>query len=291
MGHYVIINAKKKPALIEPGDATIHQTHYAGHAVDLIHSICDSDPIAEIHVYGGDGSVFEAVNAIMTSGHASTASIVIHPFGTGNDFARNFKSVEEGKDLTIDLIRFNDHYAANEVNLGFDCDVVALSHKIKKIPLCKGGFAYMISAILTLFRKMGRDFEISFTDIDGSMTTMQSNLLLCLISNGAFYGGGFHCAPRASLTDGYLELILVKKISRLSFLKFFLGYRKGEHILPDGTIPPKYAKILKYHRVTSVKIKNAGRVCADGELFDCEDLCINVVKGAFRISVISRAAK
>ena len=289
MNKYVIINAKKSPKLITVSDAPVYKTEYAGQAIEIIKDICQKDPDAEIHIYGGDGSVFEAVNAVMLSEHAKTCAVVIHPFGTGNDFARNFKDPDSTVHETIDLIKFEDKFAANEINLGFDCDVVVMTQKVKKFPLFKGSVAYMISVILTLFKKMGRDFEIAITDIDGNKTTIHQKLLLCLIANGGFYGGGFHCAPRASLTDGYLEMLTVKKISRIQFLKFFLGYRKGKHILPDGTIPQKYAKILTYSRVKEVEIQNAGDICADGEVFTYDTLKICVEKEAIRISVAQRA--
>lgn len=289
MNKYVIINAKKSPKQISISDAPIYKTEYAGQAIEVIKDLCQKDPNAEIHVYGGDGSVFEAVNAVMLSGQAKTCAVVIHPFGTGNDFARNFKDPDSTVHETIDLIRFDDKFAANEINLGFDCDVVTTTQRVKKFPLFKGSIAYMISVILTLFKKMGRDFDLTVTDIDGNTTTMQKKLLLCLVANGGFYGGGFHCAPRASLTDGYLEMLTVNKISRLSFLRFFLGYRKGKHILPNGTIPKKYAKILTYNRVKEVEIKNAGNICADGEVFTYDTLKINVEKQAIRISVASHA--
>ncbi|MBQ7364973.1 MAG: hypothetical protein IJW46_05195 [Clostridia bacterium] len=285
MSRYVIINSKKAPKQINIPNAPVQQTEYAGHALTMIQDICAKDSSAEIHIYGGDGSIFEAVNAVMASGHAQTATVVIHPFGTGNDFARNFKDCSNAKNLTIDLIKFNTQYAANEINLGFDCDVVANTQRVKKCKLFKGSFAYMIAILMTLFKKMGRDFDITVTDINGNTSTLQSKLLLCLIANGGFYGGGFHCAPRASLTDGYLEMLTVKKISRLKFLFFFLGFRKGKHIRPDGTIPAKYAKILTYQRVKNVTIRNAGDVCADGELFQFDTLTVSIEENAFRISV------
>lgn len=289
MNRYVIINSKKSPKTITVSDAPVYKTEYAGHALALIRDICQKDPDAEIHIYGGDGSVFEAVNAVMASGNSDRTSLVVHPFGTGNDFARNFSETEQKKPATIDLIKFNEQYAANEINIGFDCDVVAMTRKVKKLPLLKGGLAYMIAALLTLFKKMGKDFDLSYTDIDGSTGILQGNLLLCLIANGGFYGGGFHCAPCASLNDGYLEFITVDKISRLRFLSILLKFRQGKHLSPDGTVPEKYRDILHYRRVKSVSFHNIGSFCADGEIFACDELTVSIKENAFRISVDKKA--
>ncbi len=285
MSRYIVINAKKTPKVNDVPDAPIYHTHHAGEAIEIIRDICQNDPYAEIHVYGGDGSVFESVNAVMASNCPETVALVIHPFGTGNDFARNFPDADHAHNIPIDLIRFNEHYAANEINIGFDCDVVATTQKVKKIPFLKGSLAYMIGVILTLFKKMGRDFDITYIDADGKEGTLQSKLLLCLLANGGFYGGGFHCAPLASLNDGLLEMITVNKISRIKFLLFFLKYRKGIHISPDGTVPEKFRNILTYRRVRSCTFKAVGNICADGELFTYNDLAVSVENNAFRISL------
>ena len=289
MSRYVIINGKKAPKHIDVPDASVIQTEYAGHAPEIIRELCAKDSTTEIHVYGGDGSVFEAVNAVMSIGEPQNVSLIIHPLGTGNDFVRNFPESEKTQNITIDLIKFGNQYAANEINLGFDCDVVVATQKVKKLPFLKGSLAYLVGIFATLLKKMGRDFDITYTDIDGKTSTIQDKLLLCLFANGGYYGGGFNCAPLASLNDGYLEMITVSKMSRLKFLTFFLGYRKGKHLNPDGTIPKRYQKILKYTRVRSAELHNVGPVCADGEIFTYDTLSVSVKENAFRISIADKA--
>jgi len=255
----------------------------------MIRDICASDPSAEIHVYGGDGSVFESINALMTAGCSENTVMYIHPFGTGNDFARNFSKNERGQIHTIDLIRFNEKYAANEINIGFDCDVVCLTQKVKKCKLFKGSAAYMVSVFLSLLKPMGKRMFLTVTDENGNIEEISSNLLLCLVANGGYYGGGFHCAPRAELDDGLLEFLTVKKISRFKFLTFFLGYRKGKHIQTDGTLHHKYARFLDYRRVKSVVFHNIGNICADGEIFSFNNLVLSVQEKAVRVCVMPQA--
>ena len=164
MNRYVIINAPKTPSVIDVKDAKIFKTEYAGHAIDMIRDICASDPSAEIHVYGGDGSVFESINAVMTAGCANETVMYIHPFGTGNDFVRNFFQDQYGQPQTIDLVRFNEKYAANEINVGFDCDVVCMTQKVKKMKIFKGSAAYMVSILLSLLKPMGKQISLLVTD-------------------------------------------------------------------------------------------------------------------------------
>ena len=81
----------------------------------------------------------------------------------------------------------------------------------------------------------------------------------------------------------------MKKISRIKFLTFFLGFKKGKHIQSDGTLHHKYAKFLTYKRVKSVEFRNIGNVCADGEIFSFDNLSITVQEKAMRVCVMPRA--
>ncbi len=283
MSTYVVVNSKKTPRNIIPSENT-YQTKKPKEAIDIIKNICISDKNAEIHIYGGDGSIFEAANAIMLSGAAETATLTVHPFGTGNDFSRSFKN-KPTEPKKIDLLKFGEFYSANEVNIGFDCDVVVRTQSVKKLPLLKGSIAYMVGVFITLFRKMGKHFDITVTKEDGSTEVINRKLLLCLCANGGYYGGGFNCAPLALLDDGLIEFLCVEKISRLKFLSFFLGYRKGKHLAPDGTVVKKYSKFLTYMRAKKVSFKNVGKLCADGEIFDFSSLDITLANKALTVSV------
>lgn len=289
MNRYVIINAPKTPSVIDVQDAKIFKTEYAGHAIEMIREICASDPWAEIHVYGGDGSVFESVNAVMSAGCSEKTVVYVHPFGTGNDFVRNFSEAQYNQPYVIDLIQFNEKYAANEINVGFDCDVVCMTQKVKKLKIFKGSAAYMVSILLSLLKPMGKRISLTVTDENGKKEEIDSKLLLCLVANGGYYGGGFNCAPRAKLDDGLFEFLTVKKISRIKFLKFFLGFKKGKHIQSDGTIHHKYAKFLTYKRVKSVEFHNIRNICADGEIFSFDKLTLSVQEKAIRICVMPQA--
>ena len=55
-------------------------------ATEFIKNSCIEDPDTCFTVYGGDGTVFKAVNALMESGNNKRASLKIVPVGSGNDF-------------------------------------------------------------------------------------------------------------------------------------------------------------------------------------------------------------
>ena len=68
----------------------------------------------------------------------------------------------------------------------------------------------MVSTIVNVIRGIGEHYtvEINGERIDGEQT------MICVCS-GRFYGGGFHPVPEADPADGVLEVLIVKKVSRL----------------------------------------------------------------------------
>ena len=279
---YTVWNSAKKAPSEIMQRAEFYKSRAKGAALDIISSICKKDPQAHIEVYGGDGSVYEACNAVMSSGKSDSVLLTIVPSGTGNDFIKNFNKKAPSK-RKIDLIRFNDKYSANVLNLGFDCDVVIATDKIKKIPIFKGSISYIIGVITTFLKPMGKDFEFEYITEDDKRCTCKGNLLLCLIGNGKYYGGGFKCAPLAKLDDGLLELIYVKNVDRLTFIKFIPGFKSGKHVTKDGKVNPKYENWLTYKRIKSITFKNAGLVCADGEIMTEGDMEVTVVPSAVNL--------
>ena len=281
MKEFTIINSAKKTPL-EIDEKDFYRSKSAGDATSKIEEVCRENPDTHVTIYGGDGSVYEAVNAIMNSDSHDSAELTIIPFGTGNDFVKSLPS-ESGVHKKIDLIKFNDKYSANIINIGFDCDVVRVTEKLKKLRLVRGSIAYAIGVVAAVFNKLGKKLDIEFTLEDGSSEHESGEHLLCVIANGRYYGGGFCCAPNAEIDDGILEVIIVRKISRLRFAKFIGGYKKGLHILPDGSINPKYKSILIYKRCRALKISNIMQLCADGEIINCKDADISVASKAINI--------
>ena len=98
----------------------------------------------QVIVAGGDGSVHEAVNGILTSGEPAALGVI--PIGTGNDFAKACAMAPHWEDAAvlladrirsdtpvhaIDVGRMNDRYFANGVGIGFDAKVNAIARSLK----------------------------------------------------------------------------------------------------------------------------------------------------------------
>ena len=80
------------------------------------------------------------------------------------------------------------------------------------------------------------------------------------------------------MTDGVLELMLVKKTGRLSFLRLIGKYKNGTLVDKDTcrVTLPKYKDLVTYLKVKSVRISGIKQYCADGEIIaDTKvDVCV-----------------
>lgn len=124
-------------------DAEIYLTAGIGDATEYIKRRVAAEPDETFRFYacGGDGTLGEAVCGVMSLENHERVSLGLIPSGTGNDFVRNFEGGAQFFDIDaqlsateqpIDLIRCNDRYAINMVNIGFDCEVVVKTVSLKK---------------------------------------------------------------------------------------------------------------------------------------------------------------
>lgn len=255
---------------------TVYETQHAGDAAEYTHKVCmkakASGERPHIHIWGGDGSICECVNGIISADAGDIATLTAHPCGTGNDFVRFFGDDEKNKTQTVDVMRigFPEEgtvcHGINMINIGFDCSVVIKTAEMKKWPWAKGSLAYILGVLGVIFKPLGREMKVTWEDENGETHTKEGSFLLCAIANASYCGGGFRAAPCASLSDGLLDVLLVNVISRLDFVRIVGVYHDGTHILPDGTPNPKYADIISYIKCRKITIEGMEAICIDGEV-------------------------
>lgn len=235
-----------------------------------------------IYVWGGDGTVGEAVSGIMDANAADHAILTACPAGTGNDFVRLFADTPADTELRIDLLQTEDRYVLNMVNIGFDCAVADRMNAWKKKPFISGSLAYICGVAEVLFKPLGTPMTVSYTDENGVSHTEENKLLLCAIANGQYCGGGFRGAPTASPEDGICELLIVDTIPRTRFLSLVGLYRAGTHVDADGTPVDKIADVLRYVRCREVTVSGMKLVCRDGEISENDTLTVKVLPRVLR---------
>lgn len=221
---------------------------------------------------GGDG----LVNLCLQFIAQKDITLGVIPAGTGNDFARavgiNGKSTKQIFDLfttqqptKLDLGKITSssgvRWYVQVLSTGFDAVVNSLANKIS---WPRGKSKYTIATILIISRFKPISYEIA---IDGKK--MDQKAMLLSIGNGESYGGGMRICPGASNTDGLLDVLLVRPVSRIVLLTIFPKVFKGNHI-PHPKIDTYKAKVIKI---------SADTACyADGERVS--DLPIEVINVA-----------
>ena len=274
--------AKKIKDQLDGGNY-VYMSESADDASEFIIKSCKENPDTRFTVYGGDGTVYRAVNALMKSGCNDTAQLKIVPVGSGNDFVRSFEGTKG--EVSVDVMEFNgNRYGINVINMGFDCEVVRRAVNIKKSPLVSGKMAYIFGVVGELVHKKAMDTTITLTYADGTSEIIEDQTLLIAVANAKWYGGGFHLAPTARMDDGLLNVIIVKSVNTATFINLVGDYKKGDHIdLEKDEIKDKFKNFVYYRKCVGIKVEGCPSVCADGELFDDNVVDIKVVPKAINL--------
>ena len=97
--------------------------------------------------------------------------------------------------------------------------------------------------------------------VDDGRQSLLSKLTMGVVANGMYLGGGFQEAPQASVTDGLLDITILKNSGSLKMLDEFVNM-KGD---ADNT---QEKNTIFYMQVKKVSIKSKERdiaVTIDGE--------------------------
>ena len=267
-------------------DGEVYITKCAGDAeAYLITRLSDGDGEEyRIYAYGGDGTLNEVTSGIMRAGAGGRVVLTPVPTGSGNDFARMTADLCDA--VFCDVIKYNDKYAINEINTGFDTGVVVRSNSLKKLPLVSGTASYILGVVAELISKKATELRLTLRLSDGSDEVFEGKYLLCLLSNGAWYGGGFKAAPTADISDGVLDFYLASDMGRARFLGLVGKYRAGEHIdMAAKTVIREAEDVLIYRRCTSLLLEGVRRFSADGEVMENDGvITAEVIPSALRVA-------
>ena len=265
-------------------------TQYQGDCKRFVKEECLKDPDVHFIVYGGDGTLNEAISGIMEAGTGHISKITVMPYGSGNDTIKTIETLSDNnkvKEMNLDVIKYNDKFSINMLNIGFDCNVVSSASKFKKKLKIAGKLSYLLGVATEFFKPFGENFTIEATCENDEKFTYNGSCLLCAVCNGEWCGGSFHNSPPSDMTDGIMEMILVKKIGRLSFIKLISKYKNGTLIDPKTfrATADKYVDKVVYLRLKELKISGMKQLCADGEVENCQKATISVLPGAIQYKI------
>ena len=232
-----------------------------GHCRELANQAARTGEEYRIYACGGDGTLNEVASGVV--GYPNVAISVLTG-GSGNDFVRLFSEPEAFKDLErlmdceeaeFDVIRCNDDYSINICSVGLDARIGTDVSNYKRLPLLTGFRAYAVSALVNTIRGVAEHYIVEV----GGEVFDEKHTLVCAC-NGRYYGGGFLPVPDADPADGLMDVLVVRKVSRLQVLAVIGKYKAGKYKdIPD---------LIRHFRTDQLKITcdKPTSVNLDGEL-------------------------
>jgi len=233
----------------------------------------------ELRIYacGGDGTLNEVVQG--TAGHDNVA-VTVFSGGSGNDFAKMFDDPKaffdlerllDAEEVTFDLIRCNEDFALNICSVGLDARIGTDVSHYKRLPLLSGFRAYAASTVVNVMKGIAEHYVV---EIGGKRINARQTMIC--VCNGRFYGGGFNPVPEADPTDGKLDVLLVKAVSRLQVPAVIGKYKSGRYReLPE---------LVKHYRTDAIKIicDKPTPINLDGELRTAQVVDMSIAKEKLR---------
>lgn len=274
-----LINAKHKSA----GFAYEIMATNAEAAYPGLQQKIATEGITDVVVCGGDGTVNQIVMATKNAG----INIGIVPMGSGNGLALAAKipvkaanaidNLFTGKVMATDGFMINNRFSCMLCGLGFDAEV---AHDFAR--QSKRGLVTYAKQTISHFRN-AKTYPFRLT-IDNELISV--NAFFISVANSNQFGNNVTIAPRASIADGLIDIVVVKKMNKLRLLQqvalqIFMG--KVGH--PANAKKIEEEKVL-YFQTAALRIENpAGALLhIDGDPAETAPVFdIKVLPGAFNL--------
>ena len=248
---------------------------------------------------GGDGTINEIANGILTSG--TDCELGIFPSGTGGDFRRTLnipserreaaRALREGTTRAIDVgkIAYEDHngetasrYFLNVSSFGLAASIIGRvkgSTSLDWLPVdsVRGRASFALS---TLQEVVGLGTTNVRVKIDDDEERPLTTVNFC-VANARYFGGGMMIAPEAKIADGFLDVINIGDIKTAKILLRAYTLYRGTH-LALTEVKDRRAKRIEarpFHDGEEVHIE------VDGELLGRLPAVYEVVPEALKVRV------
>lgn len=206
--------------------------------------------ITDIAICGGDGSVNQVVDSLAHT----NINFGIIPMGSGNGLAlsagipRNSrKAIDilfDGTPRYIDGFRVNKQFACMLCGLGFDAGVAHEFAKQSKRGL--GRYASLTT------KRFFTAKPFSFF-VEANSISFSAEAFFISIANSNQFGNNFTIAPKALLSDGLLDVVIVKKIAKpLLLFTVMRQVLSGQLTKMESTLRSP----VIYFQTTELHIKN-----------------------------------
>ena len=258
-------------------DYEIRVSTAPGECTRIAREAAQTGKALRIYACGGDGTLNEVVCGV--AGY-DNAAVTVYSGGSGNDFAKLFDDPKaffdlnrlmDADEVTFDLIRCNDDYSLNICSVGLDARIANDVANYKRLPLLHGFRAYAASAVVNVVRGISEHYVV---EVNGE--TIDDEFTFVCACNGRYYGGGFNPIPEADPTDGKLDILLVKKVTRSQVPGLIGKYKDGRY--------KEISHVARYVQADSIRVHcdKPVPVNLDGEMRMAQDVTLRIAEENIR---------
>lgn len=207
-----------------------------------------------VYILGGDGSISEVCNALMKFEKRPAFGCI--PAGTANDLVKSWgiftgqddrQRKEIARELIakslkprfkpFDLIAFRSDdknyphaYSSNIISMGIDSQILRDAYRLLRYVPRYPSLAFNAAIAKTIGKLPVYQLHVQLTTSSKEVISYTNKVALSVISNGSYYGNGYHPAPHAKTDDGRIDLISAEKVSRINFIKLVKALKEGTHL-------------------------------------------------------------
>jgi YegS/Rv2252/BmrU family lipid kinase len=272
--------AQVKPIFVAAGvEFHEHLTEHSGHALELARSL-DLTGFDALCVIGGDGTVHEVVNGLFQREDQVLIPLGLIPAGTGNTLHHHVGCSEpiqaancilRGATSALDVARvtMGDQLAwcVDIIGYGAVVDINRTAEKLRML----GPVRYATAALWHILRPVRRRARLV---LDGEAVDDEFQFIIAC--NPKSTGAGMLMAPHAEIDDGKLDVVVIRRCSRLQMLRLFRRVFDGSHL----SLP-----CVEYRQVRSFAITPQANepLNLDGEITGMTPFTAEVLPGALRV--------
>ncbi len=223
-------------------------TERTGHAEEMVVKWAeDFDVVVAV---SGDGTANEILNGIMKVPNAHL-KLAMFPAGTADDFACNvgydrtdressLRAILGDSYRTIDLIRYDNRYAAVSFGLGVDSEIADATYKNKRFRVP----AYFYSGIKMVLFDERKKYHLHF-DFDGQ--TFDDWCVIAILCNAPLFGRYVRIHPEARMNDGVLGLTIGRQVPNLyAYVLVMMAIMGGRH---------GFSRKVSFHQVRNMRVE------------------------------------
>ena len=248
----------------------------------FLRPIIKEEKTTDVVIAGGDGTVSQVVGGLLNE----DLNFGVIPCGSGNGLAmtagiskqpaKALDVIFNGTAMAIDGFKVNEHFACMLCGIGFDARV---AHDFAKQP--KRGLNTYVKQVLRNFIS-ARPYRFG---VRLGNKKMETEAFFISIANSNQFGNNFTIAPRASLTDGMLDVVIIASSGKIKMVLQTIQQVAGwNRLISEALVKEKQGVIYFQTNRISVINHDEAPMHIDGDPAETpEEIKIEVLKKCFML--------